>query len=1052
MASGAEEGVTELCHELVDRMEGYSATGDVRHVLGDSALDSALRLADAIPAYSSVGLSALMTLIPFHLLRARLGAGPEAELDEERAAAHRGRLQEEYGITFTEEDDFDPETTLVVDIDRLTGDGDERPDDEDEGVDAEIIRLWELSMLTGDTGLLVRVVDMLRDVIQGTPPNDPRLVERIAKLGTATGRLAVVTHDVALSDDAVALLDLAVRLAPENPTHLSRLSVQLQQNVEQTGRWEHLDRAVSASLAAVKVTDTLSPDYPVRLGNYCAALWTRGHYANHVESLDDAIRLLPLVLDHPRLDPSLRAGHLTNLGNSLRDRGQLVGDHHAMSEAILVQEQALAEMSSHPTPYVNAIGVRMNHASTLLLWHKHTHHPDALTDAVDLLLGCLDEAGPDHPMRPMLLCGLGNALSQADPEDVQARHESADRFREALGLLPPGNPVVPLVHSNLVATLLPTEIPPDGMPADVVAEAVRHAEEAVRLTTAADPDHGHRLNHLGLAYTHRHRLSDDPADLTAAVQAYRASALHQTAPLWVRWNSYEAWGKAAAAAGDWAGALAGFSGIAGLLPLTVGELTSRRNREMQLMRLGSGIRDSAACALRLDRPEEAVRLLEEGRGVLLRQLLEHRTAIDDLLELAPDLADEYRQLREVLGSARTSGIDAAPGLALVRQRAARRLAELTEEIQRRPGLQSFPRRLTPDPSVAAVDGPVVLVNVSRYRSDAIALTPHGTTVVPLPEATPEAVSAQVSALYQALDRRSAARGATEARRHIETDVEKVLAWLWSAVVGPVLARLSMDRTAEPDGRPAVWWSPTGDLTLLPLHAAQRPGTADTPRLCALDCVVSSYTPTLQALAGRAPAAPATEVRPVIVAMPETEGYDDLPETEDEADRVAALLGGGRPLVGAQATREAVLDALSTATHAHFACHAVCRPRDPSHSGLITADGPLTLAELAGLTPEGAELVYLSACETARGGDVLTDEAIHLCATLRLAGFRHAVGTLWPIGDKVAAYTTDSFYRALVRNGGGAASPRVVVNEVSSRLRNDHPELPTRWATLIHVGG
>ncbi|WP_031480071.1 hypothetical protein [Streptomyces bicolor] len=99
-------------------------------------------------------------------------------------------------------------------------------------------------------------------------------------------------------------------------------------------------------------------------------------------------------------------------------------------------------------------------------------------------------------MRPVLLCGLGNALSQADPEDVQARHKSADRFREALGLLPPGKPVVPLVHSGLVATLLPTEIPPDGMPADVVAEAVRHAEEAVRLTTAADPDHGHRLNHL----------------------------------------------------------------------------------------------------------------------------------------------------------------------------------------------------------------------------------------------------------------------------------------------------------------------------------------------------------------------------------------------------------------------------------------------------------------------------------------------------------------------------------------------------------------------------
>ncbi|MDT7843153.1 CHAT domain-containing tetratricopeptide repeat protein [Streptomyces justiciae] len=1040
-----DEDVTDLCQELVDRMEGYRATGDVRHVVGDSALDTASRLAEALPGHSSVGLGLLMTLIPFHLLRARLGAGPQAELDAERAAAHRQRLQEEYGITFVEDgdDDFDPESTLVVNLDEP------EPEDEDEGVDDEIIRLWNLFMLTGDTRLLVHVVDLLRHVVQDTAPDDPLLVERVAKLGTATGRLAAVTHDAALSDDAVALLDLAVRLEPDNARNLDRLGVQLQQNVEQTGRWEHLDRAVAVSLAAVKATATLSPDYPVRLGNHCAALWTRGRYANHVESFDDAIRLLPLVLDHPYLDPSLRAGHRTNLGNALRDRGQLVGDRHAMSEAILVQEQALAEMADNPTPYVNTIGVRMNHASTLLLWHKHTHHPDALTDGIGLLLDCLNEAGPDHPMRPMLLCDLGNALDQADEGDIRTRLESADVFREAIDLLPPGHPVAPLVRSNLVATLLPTEIPPDGMPAEVVAEAMRHAEQAVNMTTRDDPEAGHRLNHLGLAHRHRHRLSGDPDDLSAAVRAYRASALLETAPLWVRWNSYEAWGEAAALAGDWAGALAGFGGIAALLPLAVGELTSRRNREMQLMRLGSGIRDAAACALRLDRPEEAVRLLEEGRGVLLRQLVEQRTAIDDLQERAPDLADEYRQLREVLGSASASRIDADHGLTLARQRAAHRLTRLTEEIRQRPGLSTFPRRLAPDPSAAAADGPVAVVNISRYRSDALAVTGHGIVVVPLPDATPEAVSARVSALYEALDRRSAARGDAAARRRVEADVEEVLAWLWDAVVGPVLARLSLDRAAEPGARPALWWSPTGELTLLPLHAAQRRGTADAARLCALDCVVSSYTPTLRTLT---PSAPASARRPMIVAMPHTEGYGDLPGTEDEAGRVRALLGGGQLLVGAEATREAVLGALSTATHAHFACHAVCRPQDPSRSGLMTADGPLTLAELAGLTPEGAELVYLSACETARGGDVLTDEAVHLCATLRLAGFRHAVGTLWPIGDQVAVYTTDAFYRALVGNKGSEASPRVVVNEVSSRLRNEHPDLPTRWATLIHVGG
>ena len=42
----------------------------------------------------------------------------------------------------------------------------------------------------------------------------------------------------------------------------------------------------------------------------------------------------------------------------------------------------------------------------------------------------------------------------------------------------------------------------------------------------------------------------------------------------------------------------------------------------------------------------------------------------------------------------------------------------------------------------------------------------------------------------------------------------------------------------------------------------------------------------------------------------------------------------------------------------------------------------------------ASLAFLSACETAMGADELSDEAMHLAASLLFAGFRGVVATMW----------------------------------------------------------
>ena len=76
-----------------------------------------------------------------------------------------------------------------------------------------------------------------------------------------------------------------------------------------------------------------------------------------------------------------------------------------------------------------------------------------------------------------------------------------------------------------------------------------------------------------------------------------------------------------------------------------------------------------------------------------------------------------------------------------------------------------------------------------------------------------------------------------------------------------------------------------------------------------------------------------------------------------------------------------------------------------------------MVDVARLRLDDAELAFLSACSTARPGCRLTDEAIHLASAFQLAGYRHVIGTLWPIGDQHAVDIADDIYTALTANGG-----------------------------------
>jgi CHAT domain-containing protein len=125
--------------------------------------------------------------------------------------------------------------------------------------------------------------------------------------------------------------------------------------------------------------------------------------------------------------------------------------------------------------------------------------------------------------------------------------------------------------------------------------------------------------------------------------------------------------------------------------------------------------------------------------------------------------------------------------------------------------------------------------------------------------------------------------------------------------------------------------------------------------------------------------------------------------------------------------------------------------NPSASCLLLSDHrqrPLTVVDVARLRLDEADLAFLSACSTARPGRTLADEAIHLASAFELAGYRHVIGTLWPVDDRIAAELADDLYIALLKTPEKAAA---ALHEATRLLRNRWPQMPSVWASHIHIG-
>jgi CHAT domain-containing protein len=189
---------------------------------------------------------------------------------------------------------------------------------------------------------------------------------------------------------------------------------------------------------------------------------------------------------------------------------------------------------------------------------------------------------------------------------------------------------------------------------------------------------------------------------------------------------------------------------------------------------------------------------------------------------------------------------------------------------------------------------------------------------------------------------------------------------------------------------------------------------------------------------------------LVVAVPHTLGAADLDVQPEVNAIIKHFADHCTVLLGPDATLDHVRDALPRHRRTHFACHGLQNLADPSRSGLLLHDRRLTVLDIARLGLTDAELAFLSACQTAGGGAVLADEAIHLAAALHVNGFRHIVATLWPMYDAVAPEVTDRVYAGLASSG--ARNTAQHLHKAVQTLRAGRGRgLPAVWAPYIHIG-
>ncbi|KAG8902951.1 hypothetical protein FRB99_003919 [Tulasnella sp. 403] len=883
---------------------------------------------------------------------------------------------------------------------------------------------------------------------------------------------------------------------PLRPIVLHNLGTALQKRYHRKGNdFGDVERAIQCLEEAIALQHDDNPDHPRTLDTLASALRTRDKISQGVHDLEAAIRyqreaLAMAIGDHPD-----RPGILNNLGASLSTRYMRTEDVRDLEEAIHNTEEAISLLNVDDSRRVNCLG----NLADMFFVRYFISKADAagLDKAVEFNEQILPFRADNHPYRPLLLENLSRAyltrfnISQnmSDmsrgldslfkagslyAEDHPDRHEYSALFLRVASAFegPDGYPTT--IASTLLnlCTVLSEEMQPDdpryswmtSVVASMLPCLVMEGLDTCRLFLAIGVYV--EIAHEGRSLTNPffiHREPDSsPVDATLAL--YEKASKPSTNPAIHRLE----------ATCNWISTCLEFNRpcdmdmytrMFDLLDLSIARGCSLETRREQLshdpniLHGKQLVSEAVAFAIEHGALETAVEFLERGQSILFAQLSRYRpsSVVETLRLLKPDLAARFKELSWQVECATFTEGQQVPGVRMQHpledpiSRANRLKAEWERVVEEIRAMEGFEHFLRPTPFAvlqrAAAEGPVILVNISESRSDAIIVTSNGLpTVVPLPFATPSQINQATStfkATPQLMSNRKALNG---------------LEVIWDTIVEPVVTKLQ--DTLELPKSSRIWWCPTNAVVLLPLHAAGLYRLKDDNCLFTRDCLpslyTSSYTPTLGALIrareGRHHYSGLTSV--LLVGQSNTPGQTEIPNVRDEIRIINQRIPHSLVLMDERGTHDTVLTAVVQHQWVHLACHGHVKSDNPLRSHFSLYDGPLPLLEVMQQRLPTAEFAFLSACHSASGESDTPDEFLHLAAGMQFAGFRSVVGSMWAMNDDAGPPIVDEFYRRMLpKKAGGNVDHTMAaqaLHRATKKLCKDGFPLAV-WITFVHWG-
>ncbi|KAH7322203.1 TPR-like protein [Rhizoctonia solani] len=938
-----------------------------------------------------------------------------------------------------------------------------------------LIRLYNLGVTfrtrfdrIGHTDDIDKAILHHADAMSLTPDDDAHMPNILIELGNS---LSIRFSRLGRREDidrAIGLQTRGLELTPNGHTnmanHLNGLGNSHHLRFEQLGDIADLERSIDYHSKALSLTPNDHTERPGRLGNLSNSLHRRFEYLAQVEDIDRAIEYHLQAIEIMPDRHTDKPGLLSDCGHSYLRRFDRLGMVEDLDKAIEMQTRAVRLASSNHILLPNWLSGLGNSHQTRF---EYAGRPQDIDTAIKCLTQAVELTQKNHTNMPRWLNNLGHSYYSRFErfENIDDINKAIQFHSQALQISPRNHPELAMLLCNL-GNSYSYRFTCTRQIQDIEA-GIQHLSQGIKLTHEDHPFRANLQYNLGLNHYAYYKHLKDPDQLEVSLKLFQCVTKFVIGNARIRFDSACRLAEFAPSLDE---KIKACQIAMDLIPhvIWLGVPVGQRYKDVSLV--GRLALNSAAAAIQAQNYPLAIEWLEQGRSIVWGQMLQLRAPFDELSAMNPTLSNELQilasQLRMGAPQTRSSSAEHPLGIEHGAQRY-RRLAEKYEQLVKEiHSVNDFKLFLEPKKAPvllgAAQEGPVVVINISNDRCDALVLMPSQEDIkhVPLPSFSYKQATECRNQMERCLsDSNIRERG--ELRRPlqpIQTDTVQqgftsVLEALWKCVAKPILCALGYTERLPTDKLPRLTWCATGPLTFLPLHAC---GCYDPPGDKIFDYVISSYTPTLSALKQAISSGHVNHSSMLAISQENTPGYSRLPNTKEEINYIrthSEKLLRLTTLEGMDATTKAVLAAMEENDWIHLACHAHQNTSEPIETGFALHDGTLSLATIMQKQLEGKGLAFLSACQTAAGDKKLADETVHLASSLLFAGYSSSIATMWSIHDSDAPLVANVVYAQLLKNGSmehknAARALHMAVEEL--RIEVGEREF-SRWVPYIHIG-